>query len=432
MGPSNSGLILRSASNSLTTKRIGRLVFLLSLCAFFAGIRPAFAKKPVATLSVSSKTVNFGNVVSGQTAIQSITLSASGRSAVTISSLSISGSLFTASGIATPLMLNPGQSATLTLHFYAQGTGQYTGVLTIASNSSAGNITVNMSGNGVAASGVLSGLSCSTSSFAGAGTDACTVILNAAAGSGGLAVNLSSNDSAVAVPASVTVPSGTSSASFNATVSAVTSAQTATLTASSGGITETFAVQLSVATAILSVNATSISFGSVVINTPATQTLTLKSTGASAVTVSAASISGAGFSVSGQTFPLTLNAGQSASLYVQFDPASAGSASGSLTITSNASGGSKTVISLSGTGLPHEINLGWSAPGGSDPIAGYNVYRAVSGSNSYERLNSALNATTAYSDTTAQSSVNYEYYVTSVDKSGMESTPSNYASVSVP
>ena len=280
--------------------------------------------------------------------------------------------------------------------------------------------------------GVLSAVSCPTASFADAGTDAFTVTLNAAAGSSGLAVGLSSNDSAVSVPASVTVPSGASSASFTATASAVTSAQTATLTASAGGITETFAIQLSVATSILSVNATSISFGNIVINTPATQTLNLQSTGTSAVTISAATVSGAGFSVSGQTFPLTLNPGQTATLSVQFDPASTGAATGSLTIASSASGHGNTVVSLSGTGEPHEVNLNWNATGGSDPVVGYNVYRAVNGSKSYHRLNSALNTTSSYTDTTAQSGIDYEYYVTSVDKSGMESGPSNCTTVNVP
>lgn len=384
------------------------------------------------TLSVSSTAVNFGNITSGQTATHSITLSSTGNQPVTISSLAIVGSLFTSSGITTPLTLNPGQSATLTLQFYAQHVSSFTGVLTIASNSSTGNITVNLSGTGVAAPGVLSALSCTNSTFAGSGTDACTVALNAAAGSSGLVVNLSSNDSVVTVPASVTVPSGASTASFSASVSAVTSAQTATLSASSSGISETFAVQLAPATSILTINSTSISFGNVVINTPATQILTLKSTGTTAVTVNAANISGAGFSVSGQTFPLTLNAGQSVTLNVQFDPGTAGAASGTLTISSNASGNGTAVVNLSGTGLPHEINLSWNAPGGSDPIAGYNVYRAASGSTSYQRLNPALNAPTSYTDMTAQSGVSYEYYVTSVDQSGKESTPSNYASVSVP
>ena len=98
-----------------------------------------------------------------------------------------------------------------------------------------------------------------------------------------------------------------------------------------------------------SISATSVVFGNVVVNTPATQTLTLTSTGAVPVTISGAALTGLGFTVSGATFPITLNPGRTATLSVQFDPAAAGSATGQLTITSNSSTNS-TVIGLSGTG----------------------------------------------------------------------------------
>jgi len=55
------------------------------------------------------------------------------------------------------------------------------------------------------------------------------------------------------------------------------------------------------------------------------------------VTVSAASVAGSGFSVSGATFPLTLNPTQTATVSVEFNPTVAGSANGTLTITSNSS-----------------------------------------------------------------------------------------------
>ena len=68
----------------------------------------------------------------------------------------------------------------------------------------------------------------------GAGSDSCTVTLNAAAVSGGLQVSLASSNSAVVVPASVTVPAGANSADFTANVSPVTSVQASTITASAG------------------------------------------------------------------------------------------------------------------------------------------------------------------------------------------------------
>jgi hypothetical protein len=100
----------------------------------------------------------------------------------------------------------------------------------------------------------------------------------------------------------------------------------------------------------LSESASTLSFGSVTVNSSATQSLTLTSSGTSPVTVNSASISGAAFSLVGATLPATLNPGQSISLQVQFKPAATGSATGNLTISSNSTTGGTAVVSLSGTG----------------------------------------------------------------------------------
>jgi fibronectin type 3 domain-containing protein len=149
--------------------------------------------------------------------------------------------------------------------------------------------------------------------------------------------------------------------------------------------------------------------------------------------VTAASSTGTGFTVIGATFPLTLNVGQTATLNVQFDPAATGAVTGKLTIASNSSTGATTTVSLSGTGLSHQVQLSWNAPSGSGAtIAGYRVYRATSGTSSYQLLNSALNSQMTFVDSTVHSSTSYQYYVTTVNSSGLESVPSNTATVSVP
>ena len=181
----------------------------------------------------------------------------------------------------------------------------------------------------------------------------------------------------------------------------------------------------------ISVNATSLSFGSVALNQQVTQPLTVTNSGGSAATVSVA-VTGAGFSLAGATSPLTLNAGQTATLNVQFDPTTAGAASGALTITSTSSTNTMAQLSLSGTGAAHQVDLNWGTPASSsDPVAGYNIYRSAGGS-SFQRLNSSVNQQTAYQDGSVQAGVTYEYYVTTVDGSGVESAPSNTITVSVP
>jgi fibronectin type 3 domain-containing protein len=139
--------------------------------------------------------------------------------------------------------------------------------------------------------------------------------------------------------------------------------------------------------------------------------------------------------MSGTTFPVTLNPGQTATLSVQFDPTTAGAVTGQLTITSNSSTNPTATVALSGTGeaVPYEVNLSWNAPSSSaDPVAGYNVYRATGSSSSYQLLNSSVETQTTYVDTTVQDGLSYVYMVESVDASGVESAPSNTFSATIP
>jgi hypothetical protein len=283
---------------------------------------------------------------------------------------------------------------------------------------------------------VLSGLYCGSSSVTGPGTDNCTATLNAPAASGGFAVSLASNNSAVSVPANLTVAAGATTGSFTATIAAVSTAQVATLTASAGGVAETFALQLGVGVPGLSINATSVAFGNVNLNTPVTQSVTLSSTGTAGVTVSLATVIGSGFTISGATFPLTLSSSQTETISVQFDPTVAGAATGTLTIVSTSLTNPTVTIGLSGTGVAavaSQVNLTWDAPTSSpDPVAGYNLYRSPSGASSYMPLNSAVVTQTTYVDSNVQDGQTYDYIVESVDASGNTSSPSNVAAVPIP
>jgi len=82
---------------------------------------------------------------------------------------------------------------------------------------------------------VLSSISLGTTNITGGNSDGGRVVLTGAAYQGGIVVNLSSSNPAVAhVPANVTVPEGASSATFTVTTSPVSSITHVTLTASSG------------------------------------------------------------------------------------------------------------------------------------------------------------------------------------------------------
>ena len=98
----------------------------------------------------------------------------------------------------------------------------------------------------------------------------------------------------------------------------------------------------------LRIGASSLNFGNVANGSSATQSLRISSGGSGTVTVTSATITGTGFSVSGPAFPVTLSRHQAVTLEVTFAPTKTGAATGVLTIDSNSSNPTATVT-LSGT-----------------------------------------------------------------------------------
>jgi hypothetical protein len=128
----------------------------------------------------------------------------------------------------------------------------------------------------------------------------------------------------------------------------------------------------------LTASPASLSFGTVTVGSQSAQALSLTNSGSSSMTISRVSASGAGISVSGLSLPVTLAAGASASLSAIFKPTAAGNASGTLTVTSNATnatdaiGWSATATASSTTQLtanPSSVNFGTVATGSSGSTA---------------------------------------------------------------
>jgi hypothetical protein len=185
-------------------------------------------------------------------------------------------------------------------------------------------------------------------------------------------------------------------------------------------------------TPALSTNSTSLAFGSVHVNTSATQSVTLTSAGTAPVTISTATTTGQGFTMSGITFPVTLDPGQTMTLSLQFDPLTTGAATGQVRITTNSSTNGTVEIGLSGTGTSHEVDLSWDAPISSDPLAGYRIYRSSDGGTSFQLVSPTLVTQNTFLDVQVQSGMTYHYVVKSVNTLGVESAPSNLTSVTIP
>ena len=107
----------------------------------------------------------------------------------------------------------------------------------------------------------------------------------------------------------------------------------------------------------------SLSFGQVTVGSSSTLPVVLTNTRSWTVTLTALQLSGAGFSVSGAAFPVTLSAGQSIMLNLTFTPLSASTSSGSAFVT-----GPSFNVPLNGTGTvitagqltitPSSVNFG--------------------------------------------------------------------------
>jgi fibronectin type 3 domain-containing protein len=94
---------------------------------------------------------------------------------------------------------------------------------------------------------------------------------------------------------------------------------------------------------------------------------------------------------------------------------------------------SPATVALSGSGtatVQHTATLSWQS--GGSPAAGYNVYRGSTSGGPYARLNSVVDATASYADSTVLSGHTYYYVVTQLDGTGMESGYSSQVTAVIP
>ncbi|QNI33471.1 choice-of-anchor D domain-containing protein [Alloacidobacterium dinghuense] len=398
------------------------------------------------TLYVSSSNLAFGSVTVGSSLTLPVTLASIGSAPVTISSISIGGAGFSVSGATFPMTLSQHSAVTLNLSFTPVSASTVTGMLTINSNSSTGTTNyINMIGTGSASTtGALLTMSSNYLSFGNVplGSRATLPVTLTSTGSGALTISSASlggsgySLSGASFPLTLN-PQQSVTLQINFSPQSAGTWTGTLILNSNSSINPTAYINMAgtgvaAGSPQLSVSPTSLSFGDVTVGSNPTLNVMLTSTGSSPVTVNSAAISGGGFTLSGASFPVTLNPQQAVSLSIQFAPASAGASTGKLVISSSSA---TVTVSLSGTGSSgqHQVNLSWSAPTNSPvAVSGYNIYRATGSSSSYQLLNSAINTQTAYVDSAVASGTTYRYYVTSVGSSGMESAPSNSFSVAIP
>ncbi|HWZ81691.1 MAG TPA: choice-of-anchor D domain-containing protein [Terriglobales bacterium] len=308
-------------------------------------------------LVASPVSLAFGSVQVGSNTTLSETLTNTGGSNVTISQATVTGSGFSITGLTIPSTLTPNQTATFTVKFTPAAGGNVNGNIAIASDAPGSPLNIPLSGTGIAPGDLTANPSSvifgnvtvgnnKTVSVTVTNTGGATVtISNAAATGNGFSFTGPNLPATVAAGQSASfsaifTPTAAGNSSGNLTITSDASNPTLTIPLSGVGVTP----------GQLAPNPASLSFGNVAVGSSKSLTETLTNSGGTSLTISAASATGTGFSMSGLTVPLTLNAGQSTTFNVQYAPTATGVVSGNVTITSDGSNPTLN-ISLSGTGV---------------------------------------------------------------------------------
>jgi hypothetical protein len=384
-------------------------------------------------LTISPSSVAFNNVNVGSNASQTVTLTNTGNATLNITAATITGSGYTMT--LTPTTVAAGANTTFTVQFAPASEGSLTGSISITSNAPGSPATIALSGTGLQALGAANPTSVAFGSVVVGSSNSSVITLK---NNGNTTLSFSqvsvtgSGFSISGLTTSSTIAAG-GTLNFNAVFSPTSaSSSTGSITLTSNGSPAQISISLTgtgtTATRSLSASPSTLSFGNVQVGNNTSQTVTITNTGNSNVTISGVTVTGSGYTATGITSGLVLTANQAATLTVTFAPTGLGSATGSVSIASDATN-SPTAVSLSGES--HTVLLSWTASTSSG-ITGYYIYRKTP-TGQYAKLNpSSVDSGTQFTDTTVQAGTTYDYVVTAVDSSGSESAYSNSTGVSVP
>src|SRR5947209_7266886 len=309
-------------------------------------------------LWVNPSGASFGNVGLGTHSAHAITLTNPGPASVIVYRAYASGSGFSMTGLRFPLKLGPGQKTTFSVVFAPVSTRSVTGRVSLVSNALNSPTTIALSGTGVQPLQPQLSVIPPSASFGNVGVGTRNTYAFTLTNSGSASVTVSQANvsgsglsvGGLSLPLTLTPGQKTTFSVVFAPASTGNITGSVSLVSNALNSPTTIALSGTAVQPQLSVVPPSASFGDVAVGTRNSQTITLINSGTGSVTISQATPSGNGFSMTGLTVPLTLSAGQRTSFNVAFAPASAGSITGSLSLVSDAPN-SPSTIALSGTGV---------------------------------------------------------------------------------
>jgi hypothetical protein len=331
-------------------------------------------------LTSAPPSISFGNVTIGASQIQAGNLTNTGQSSITVTGVVVSGAGYSISGVSEPLTLAVGKSASFSVLFAPKNAGSADGNIAVSTENGTANIT--LSGTGVRPPDLTSSpssfsfgtelvgnASMQTETVKNTGGADLTVTAATVSGTGfsytglTLPLTLAPNQASTFGVRFAPTTAGTSSGNLSLTTSGST--PTVDIALSGAGATP----------ATLTAVPTNLTFTNVQVGQSSTQTETVTNMGGSNAQISQIGAGGTGLSVSGNTTPVTLTPGQSTSFSVTFAPQSAGSFSGNVSVTSDASNPNLSVP-LTGSA----VGVTQSTLTVSNPISVGSVVDGLSGS----------------------------------------------------
>jgi hypothetical protein len=335
-------------------------------------------------LAVSPASLTLGKVKIGASQTQSATLVNSGSATVTVKQATVTGRGFRMSGLSFPLTLSPGQRKAFSVTFTPLAAGAASGTVAVTSDAPNSVVNVAVSAVAVGTGSIIS--SPSSLSFGSVQVGKSQTLPATLTNSGSAMVTLLQAGvsgtgftvSGLSLPLPLAPGQSTPySVTFTRqSGGAATGSLSIVSDASDGSLT----IPLSATPAIggaLSTSDSTLDFSSVAVGSSNTLSETLTNTGGASVTVTQANVSGTAFKVTGLSLPLTLNAGQSFTFGTVFAPTSGGSATGSISVISDASNPTLT-ISMAGVATvsgqlavsPATLNFGSVTVGQGKSLSG--------------------------------------------------------------
>jgi hypothetical protein len=327
-------------------------------------------------LTANPSSLTFGAVQIGKSQAATVTLQNSSMQAVTLTGMQVADSAFTLSSDQTKTSVPAGGSATIKVTFAPTAAKDYSSQVVVQSGSkqttfsvsgtgqqpqqstqppASGNPAIKVSSTNLQFGSVpIGGNAQQTLTLTSTGTAPLQINTLNASGSGfsakapSLPLTLQPNQS-LALPVTFG-PKASGAASGQLHIGSNAAGASSVMVSLLGdGTTNPPAPPGSGDTPALTLSSTSVNFGSVAVGSQASESVVLTSSGTAAVVIQSLDLSDNDFATGTMKTPLTLAPGQQVTLPITYTPSGAGTATGQITLTDNASG-SPNAINLTGKG----------------------------------------------------------------------------------